>query len=330
MAPRTFRTTPTLYKQCINSFLDGLKPEALIGRNYEQLPNNFKIIPPSQLTMRQLEFMPITLVADILLHMARVDRFKGLVLKPLSNPFILEGLLWHENTTSKLLMCMGLVEERNPAYVKKLADSFVLHWKKPVGQYPDLINFGLRLGSFLSDVGWILESIQIFTVVEAKIRLQGDNELTTMQLVDCLQRRLHCETLIWEFKAGRKTITEISRLLHTIDFENVPEYLAVEIYTRATSFHLVQHKIEEAYRCSAVIMQYISESMPTRILVDALRVTAKACMAKRKFGLANLMIQQAISMAALEIKYQRRKSLKSDHNFSSPQISHMGILSAYN
>lgn len=70
MAPRTFRTTPTLYKQCINSFLDGLKPEALIGRNYEQLPNNFKIIPPSQLTMRQLEFMPITLVADILLHVS--------------------------------------------------------------------------------------------------------------------------------------------------------------------------------------------------------------------------------------------------------------------
>lgn len=53
-------------------------------------------------------------------------------------------------------------------------------------------------------------------------------------------------------------------MLHTIDFENVPEYLAVEIYTRSTAFHLVQHKIEEAYRCSAVIMQYISESMPTR------------------------------------------------------------------
>ncbi|XP_050328202.1 uncharacterized protein LOC126758153 [Bactrocera neohumeralis] len=278
MATRLFETTPTLYKLCINSFLDNLQLK--------------------QLTSRQLEFMPIALVADILIHMARVDRLKVLVLKPLSKPFILDGLLRHENTTSKLLMCMGLVEDRIPVYVKKVVENFILHSKNPVGQYPDLIDFGLRLGSFLSDVGWMLESIQIFNVVEAEIRLQGDSESVTIQLVDCLQRRLHCETLIWEFKAGRATIAELSILLRSIDFENVPKYLAVEIYTRSTEFHLVQHKIKEGYRCSAVIMQYISESMPKSTLVDALRVTAKACFAIRKFGLANVLIQQAISMAA--------------------------------
>lgn len=124
--------------------------------------------------------------------MARVDRFKGLVLNTLSNLNILNSLLQHETTTSKLVMCLGLVKDRNPSYVKKLPKSFFLHWKKPVGlrrtSYSDLIDFGLRLGSFLSDSGWMLESIQILKIVEMKIRLLEDNESARIQLLDCLQR----------------------------------------------------------------------------------------------------------------------------------------------
>lgn len=70
MAPRTFKTAPTLYKQCINSFLEGLKQEAKLLENNEPLPLNLKFNPPSQLTLWQLEFMPTLLVADILLHVS--------------------------------------------------------------------------------------------------------------------------------------------------------------------------------------------------------------------------------------------------------------------
>lgn len=52
----------------------------------------------------------------------------------------------------------------------------------------DVIDFGLRLGSFLSEAGWLSESIKILTCVATKLkRMILDKKLKIIYL-DCLQR----------------------------------------------------------------------------------------------------------------------------------------------
>ena len=61
----------------------------------------------------------------------------------------------------------------------------------PVNDFPfglDVIDFGLRLGSFLSEAGWMSESIEILKCVASRLkRMTLDKKLKIIYL-DCLQR----------------------------------------------------------------------------------------------------------------------------------------------
>lgn len=50
------------------------------------------------------------------------------------------------------------------------------------------IDFGLRLGSFLSEAGWLSESIGILTFVATKLKRMTLNEQHKIIYLDCLQR----------------------------------------------------------------------------------------------------------------------------------------------
>ena len=61
----------------------------------------------------------------------------------------------------------------------------------PINDFPfglDVIDFGLRLGSFLSEAGWMSESIEILKCVASRLkRMTLDKKLKIIYL-DCLQR----------------------------------------------------------------------------------------------------------------------------------------------
>lgn len=83
-------------------------------------------------------------------------------------------------SSTKLLDTIAL---KDADYIK-LADD-------PVNDFPfglDVIDFGLRLGSFLSEAGWMSESIDILKCVASRLkRMTLDKKLKIIYL-DCLQR----------------------------------------------------------------------------------------------------------------------------------------------
>ncbi|XP_011187860.2 amyloid protein-binding protein 2 [Zeugodacus cucurbitae] len=301
MAEQTFKSPATLYKQSLDSFMKYLTNDYIVVKEDEPLALTVKFIPPSLKEMWKFEFMPTTLVAEILYEMTMTDEFNELVMKQLDNLNILDSLLQDERSTSKLFMCLTFANNKSPAYMKKLPASFALHWHKPAGLrrslYSELVKFGLRLGSFLCENGFMQESIKVLTFVAEKISLMAESDSKTIQYLDCLQRRLYCETSIWDTYAASRTLEKIGEILGESDYEYLPDTLTVQIFTQTSAFHLTRHKFEKAYEFSTMAMQYLSESMPKRIVVDALRNTAKACMAVREYRTACMLIKQAISMA---------------------------------
>lgn len=95
------------------------------------------------------------------------------------------------STSSSLTTTMS--SSSQDAIIKSLDDS-VLQGADTIQEdceYPfglEAIDFGLRLGSFLSEAGWLADSIEILTCVATKLkRMTLDKKLKIIYL-DCLQR----------------------------------------------------------------------------------------------------------------------------------------------
>ncbi|ALC49100.1 Pat1 [Drosophila busckii] len=158
------------------------------------------------------------------------------------------------------------------------------------------IDLGLRLGSFLSEAGWMEESIAVLSCLNNRIkRMQRfQNELVTR--LDCLQRLLYAESSHCNFKLAQQTFGELINLNHLLTDE-VPTSLIAIAYTQISSMYFARNEYNNSHMWSVQAMEYLKMSAPPRVVVDVLRQAAKACVVKRDFARANLLICQAVRRA---------------------------------
>ncbi|KAI8128281.1 hypothetical protein FF38_10285 [Lucilia cuprina] len=196
----------------------------------------------------------------------------------------------HSSTSS-----VSPADKTQDANILQEADNIVLTACSEVGL--DVIDFGLRLGSFLSESGWLSESIEILTCVATKLkRMTLDKKLKIIYL-DCLQRLLHSEAGFSNFKAAERTFDVIVDLLKQIDTEEIPKPLLANTYTQFSEMYFARNEYDDSHMWSVVAMRNLEETTPERIAIDVLRQAAKACVVKRDYQRANMLICQAKSRA---------------------------------
>ncbi|XP_037936526.1 amyloid protein-binding protein 2 [Teleopsis dalmanni] len=182
----------------------------------------------------------------------------------------------------------------------------------------EAIDFGLRLGSFLSEAGWQAESIQVLQSVAARLRdiKEMDNEMRVLRL-DCLQRLLHSEAALFNFKSARRTYAEIVDLLKEIKIESIPNSLLANTYTQFSAMYFARSEYDDSHMWSVVAMRHLEENTPERIAIDVLRQAAKACVVKRDFHRANMLISQATHRAGkiFGSKHQKYADALLDYGF---------------
>ena len=61
--------------------------------------------------------------------------------------------------------------------------------------------------------------------------------------------------------------------------------------------HFSRSEYDTSYKWAIKALNYLSHDIPQKISVDVLRQAAKSCVIKRKFQVANLLINSAVTIA---------------------------------
>ncbi|KAM8719688.1 hypothetical protein ACLKA7_005850 [Drosophila subpalustris] len=158
------------------------------------------------------------------------------------------------------------------------------------------INLGLRLGSFLSEAGWMQESIAVLTCLNERLKRMKPFKSQLVTRLDCLQRLLYAESSHCNFKLAQQTYAELMELNPLIN-EKVPCPLIAMVYTQISSMYFARNEYNNSHLWSVQAMHYLEMTAPSRVAIDVLRQAAKACVVKRDFARANLLICQAVRRA---------------------------------
>ncbi|XP_068158338.1 amyloid protein-binding protein 2 [Drosophila tropicalis] len=158
------------------------------------------------------------------------------------------------------------------------------------------IDLGLRLGSFLSEAGWMQESISVLACLNERLKCMQPLKNLLVMRVDCLQRLLYAESAHCNFKLAQQTFDELMELNSSFS-EAVPSQLIAMTYTQISAMYFARNEYNNSHTWSGSAMRQLKTSAPARVIIDVLRQAAKACVVKRDFARANLLICQAMRRA---------------------------------
>lgn len=177
-------------------------------------------------------------------------------------------------------------------------------------RYRQEIDKGMRLGTFLYDCGWLEDSVTVLNATKTLIsKLDGDYTKLLLQL-DCYQKLLHVQASFCCYKEAAATTTITVNLIDRIQeshidsktfnspSENIlPDSLFANFYQNLSVLHFNRSEYDLSYSWSVKALKYLRSSTPAKISVDVLRQAAKSCVVKRKFQIANLLINSAVRVA---------------------------------
>lgn len=78
-----------------------------------------------------------------------------------------------------------------------------------------------------------------------------------------------------------------------METDKIPKPLLVNTYTQFSEMFFARNEYDDSHMWSVVAIRNLENNTPERIAVDALRQAAKACVVKRDYQRANMLICQA-------------------------------------
>ncbi|XP_016972915.1 amyloid protein-binding protein 2 [Drosophila rhopaloa] len=178
------------------------------------------------------------------------------------------------------------------------------------------IDMGLRLGSFLSEAGWMQESIFVLACLNGRLKRLPPHKHWLEMRLDCLQRLLYAESAHCNFKLAQRTYDELIGLNRSLN-SLVPAQLVAMAYTQISAMYFARNEYNYSHMWSGLAMRFLKRSATPRITIDVLRQAARACVVKRDFARANLLICQAVRRARKHfgLKHQKYGDALLDYGF---------------
>ncbi|KZC14496.1 Amyloid protein-binding protein 2 [Dufourea novaeangliae] len=171
--------------------------------------------------------------------------------------------------------------------------SCCFHTNKNPASQEKMIMLGFRLGGFLSDAGWYVESEQVFLNCRQLCLANNTTPENWCRTLECCRRLLHVQAAYCLFQCAadtQKFAMEIVKQLKEAEFDCNYAALCSEF----SVLYYMRSEYDEAYRWSIQALKQLKPTLPARITIDVLRQAAKSCVMKRKFQKAGLLIRQAL------------------------------------
>lgn len=177
--------------------------------------------------------------------------------------------------------------------------------------YRKEIDKGLRLGSFLYESGWLEDSLKVLDITKTMINELDEDYAKLLLQLSCLQKHLHVQALFCCYKEASITTTQALNLIDKIQksytsnhvalsiscTNGVPDSLLASVYHELSVLHFNRSEYDLSYNWGVKALEFLRTDTPAKISVDVLRQSAKSCVVKRKFQIANLLINSAVKIA---------------------------------
>lgn len=177
--------------------------------------------------------------------------------------------------------------------------------------YRKEIDKGLRLGTFLYESGWLDDSLKVLNLTRSMINELDEDYGKLLLMLSCLQKLLHVQALFCCYKDATITTTQALNLIDTIQNSHsghhdvftisctngVPDSLLANFYHELSVLHFNRSEYDLSFKWGVKALEFLRTDTPAKISVDVLRQAAKSCVVKRKFQIANLLINSAVRIA---------------------------------
>lgn len=201
-----------------------------------------------------------------------------------------------------------LTEQRNVELIANDDDMEIGEQSDLISNYREEIDKGLRLGTFLYECGWLEDSLKVLTITKTMINELDEDYAKLLLLLSCLQKLLHVQALFCCYKDASITTTQAANLIERIrilhsgiadgfTINGVPDSLLANFYHELSVLHFNRSEYDLSYEWGVKALEYLRTETPAKISVDVLRQAAKSCVVKRKFQIANLLINSAVQTA---------------------------------
>lgn len=222
--------------------------------------------------------------------------------------FLLTDQIIYQNNEKLVSLVDDLLEDRG----ESTADVLYLNINSSRNYFKE-IDKGMRLGTFLYECGWFEDSLKVLQITRNLIQELNDDYRKLLLLLNCLQKLLHAQALFCCYKDASITTSQSLSLIEQIqsmhnsgqimidDNRNmtagIPNNLLANFYNELSMLHFSRSEFDTSYKWAVKALKYLSQDTPQKIIIDVLRQAAKSCVVKRKFQVANLLINSAVRIA---------------------------------
>ncbi|CAL4060131.1 unnamed protein product, partial [Meganyctiphanes norvegica] len=164
-------------------------------------------------------------------------------------------------------------------------------------QVDQLVLVGLGVSAFLAEAGWLPDAELMLTCCHQLIH-NSDKKHHMTRALECCHRLLHVQNGYCRFEEAERTYNTSLQLVKQLHAAGAQPNLA-SLYSEFSTLYMLRSNYAEAYSWSVKALRELVPSYPrSPPLIDVLRQSAKACVLKREFKKAGLLIKQAVMIAS--------------------------------
>ncbi|MPC47850.1 Amyloid protein-binding protein 2 [Portunus trituberculatus] len=196
---------------------------------------------------------------------------------------LMDQALGHHSTKISSVISQAYVDRCNQeALTDKQRDSLVLH--------------GLAISAFLAEAGWLPDAEVILTSCQ-NLLADSSDPLQKTRALECCHRLLHVQNGYCRFEEAEHTYNQAMVLVKQLQGMGASPNLA-SLYSEFSTLYMLRSNYAEAYSWSVKALQSLVANFPKPPLIDVLRQSAKACVLKREFKKARLLIRQVCYLSS--------------------------------
>ncbi|XP_005094954.1 amyloid protein-binding protein 2 [Aplysia californica] len=158
-----------------------------------------------------------------------------------------------------------------------------------------MLQFGFSLGSFLCEAGWFADSITIYTKC-LKACINDESTPNKYRAMEFAVRLLHSQNVNCQYGEAEETYNTAVRICEDLESRGHKVNKAV-LHSEHCALLFAQSKYTEAFNTCHLAILELNPNMPPMAIVNVMRLCSKACVVKREFKSAELLMKYAVAYA---------------------------------
>jgi len=160
------------------------------------------------------------------------------------------------------------------------------------------LEIGFNLGGFLCEAGCYPASAAVHRAALNIVRHLNQNEPNYLLVkLESLAKLLHSYSCYCQFGDARDIYQELWNLVEVYNVKSRDYHSLAAIYSEFSCYSFMRSQYHESYQWSMKAVGLLSSSLPPKLTIDALRQASKACVVKREFAKAEMLIKEAVYRA---------------------------------